>query len=203
MITSLTDWTAFLRTTHGVVAIPLIVGGLALMLFGWRMWKVCVVLSFGLIGAAVGTIIADGGEHATWYGIGGALLLGLLSSGPVNIALALLGGLIGAGFFFHVLGNTAFVGPIQWVLAGVALFGFSGLAFINRQILVIGVTSVQGAVLLISGLSVCMMSMPALDGTLRAMSNNSMIVLPFVLLVPTVMSCFYQVAEVHRVNAEL
>ncbi len=47
------------------------------------------------------------------------------------------------------------------------------------------------------------MSLPSFYGDVRAMATGSVIVLPFVLLVPTVMSSFYQAAEVHRLQADL
>jgi len=47
------------------------------------------------------------------------------------------------------------------------------------------------------------MSMDAFYSTVRAMASNSIIVVPFLLLVPTVMSSFYQIAEVRRLQAEL
>jgi hypothetical protein len=47
------------------------------------------------------------------------------------------------------------------------------------------------------------MAMPILYGTVRAMASYSMIVVPFLLIVPTVMSCFYQVSEIHRIREDL
>jgi hypothetical protein len=37
-----------------LIGIPLVLGGLTLMAFGWRLWKVCAALTFGLIGYGVG-----------------------------------------------------------------------------------------------------------------------------------------------------
>jgi hypothetical protein len=74
---------------------------------------------------------------------------------------------------------------------------------LNRQHVVILVTAFLGAVLVVSGLATWIIDMPALYGTVRAMTTGSAIVLPFVLLVPTVMSSFYQIAEVRRLHIEL
>ena len=54
MITSIHDWLVFLRQSDALMSFPLLIGGAALMLFGWRMWKLCVALCFGLIGLSVG-----------------------------------------------------------------------------------------------------------------------------------------------------
>ena len=185
------------------MGIPLLAGGLGLMLFGWRLWKVCVVLSFALIGAAVGTKLAGSSPYQVLYAIGCAAVLGALSYRPANYSLAVLGGLIGGGFVINSMATAGLNGPVLWIAGGIALFACSALAFLNRQLVVIGVTSFIGAVLLVSGLAIFVMSFPTFYGTLYSMARGSIVVLPFLLLVPTVMSCFYQVAEVRRANAEL
>ena len=58
MITSLNDWLAFLKSSNMIVGLPLLIGGAALMLFGWRMWRVSVVVAFGLGGLAIGALAA-------------------------------------------------------------------------------------------------------------------------------------------------
>ena len=56
MLVNIDNLLLFLKQSHSAAGFPLVVGGLGLMLFGWRMWKVCVMLSFGLIGAGLGAI---------------------------------------------------------------------------------------------------------------------------------------------------
>ena len=79
----------------------------------------------------------------------------------------------------------------------------TAFAFLNRQQIVIVVTAFLGATLLMSGLATWIMQAPAFYGTLRQMATGSAIVLPFILIVPTVMSSFYQTAEVRRLNVDL
>lgn len=203
MITSVSDWLAFLRGSEALMGVPLLAGGVALMLFGWRMWKMCVVLSFGLIGAAIGTKLADSSPYQLLYAIGCGAGLAVLSYRPANYSLAALGGLIGGGFVINFLTNAGLSGTVLWIAGGLALCACAALAFLNRQLVVIGATAFIGAVLLMSGLTVFAMSFPTFYATLYSMGKGSIIVLPFLLLVPMVMSCFYQIAEVRRVNAEL
>ena len=203
MITSVNDWVSFLRGSDVLIGVPLLIGGAALMFFGWRMWKPCVVVSFGVLGVAVGTTLADPGPKQLLCAVGCGALLALLSYRPVNHALALLGGLVGGGFVMSVLTGVGLHGPPLWIGGGVALFACSALAFLNRQFVVIAVTSFLGAVLLISGATVLVMSSPGLYSSFHSMASGSVIVLPFLLLVPAVMSAFYQVSEVRRANAEL
>jgi len=200
MITSLPDWATFLRSSETIISLPLMLCGLGLMIFGWRLWKGCVVISFGLIGFGLGVHFFDGNPNQFWYSLGIAAAMAAVSYWPVNYALALLGGLVGAATIMEILSSAGFSGSLLWILVGTALFSASALAFINRQLVVIALTAFQGSVLLVSGIAALVMTMPALDA---AFSDHSGFAVGFGLLVPTVMSCFYQVAEIHRLNKRL
>lgn len=173
------------------------------MLFGWRMWKVCVMLSYGVIGAAIAAAIAGPSDDQWLYAIAGGVVLGLISYWPVKYALAILGGVLCAGIVGFSLSTAGLAGTLLLTSATVALIGGTAFAFLNRQYVVIVVTAFQGAILLVSGLAAWVMSMPSFYGDLRAMATGSVIVLPFLLLVPTVMSSFYQAAEIHRLRVDV
>ena len=200
MIDSVTDWLVFLQMSGTLVSLPLLLGGLALMAFGWRLWKGCVVLSFGLVGMTVGTYLLKDHAIQPWPAIGCGLLFAVISYWPVNYSLALLGGGVGAAFLYNTLAGMGLTGAVLWITAGIGLFGCTALAFINRQLVVIGVTSFLGAVLALSGLTAVVMNQGSLYSTL---ASHSAFLVPFALIVPTVMSCFYQVAEVHRTNSNM
>jgi hypothetical protein len=181
----------------------LVVGGLALMMFGWRLWKVSVVLAFGLIGMVVGALLVGPRDDQMTYSLALGAFLAALSYWPVRYSVAVLGGVIGAGVTHFYLDRLGLTGGMLWGGAGAALFGCTALAVLNRQHVVILVTAFLGAVLVLSGLTTWVMTMPMLFGTFRSMASWSVIVVPFLVLVPTVMSCFYQMAEVRRLQVEL
>ena len=204
MITSLQDWMAFLKESDRLIGFPLLVIGAALMLFGWRLWKICVLLSFGLIGACLATKFGEGAGEQQWMLVPAVgIVLAGVSYFFVHQAVALLGGLIGGAAVMLFLSDLGLNGAILWLCTGVGVIGALAYAIINRRLVVIFVTAILGAVLCISGLAVFVMLSPVLYGTLLSMAAGSVIVLPFILLVPTVMSCFFQVAEVHRLQIEL
>ena len=70
----------------------------------------------------------------------------------------------------------------------------------RRKVLIVFVTSFLGAVMLVSGLAALVMTVPTLYSTLRVMASYTVIVAPFAVLVPTVMSCFYQISELRKMN---
>jgi len=203
LITSVGDWVAFLKNSDSALGFPLVIFGLALMLFGWRMWKVTVVLAYALIGAALGATAAGQSEHQIFFAGAGAVILAAVSVYPVHQAVAVLGGLIGAGISHFYLSRISLNEIMHWSLCGAAFVAFTGFSVLGKQRVVIFVTAFLGAVLLMSGLATWAMSAHSFYGTVQALANNSLIVVPFLLLVPTVMSTFYQIAEVRRLQVEL
>lgn len=203
MITSVDEWLVFLKQAHTATGFPMVVGGVALMFFGWRMWKLCVVLSFALLGAVIGSNVCGPNADQWMYAACGAVVLGLLSYWPVNVSVSLLGGMIGSGIVTASVAQLGLSGTTLWAVAGVGMIAFTAYAFLNRQYIVIIVTAFLGAVLLMSGLTSWVMNLPGLYGTLRSMTTGSVLVLPFILIVPTVMSSFYQSAEIRRLNVTI
>jgi hypothetical protein len=203
LITSVSDWVAFLKSSDSAIGFPLVIFGLSLMLFGWRMWKLTVVLAYAVIGAALGTVAAGQSEQQAVFAAVGAVVLAAVSVYPAQQAVAVLGGLIGAGIANFYLSRSSLNEIMHWSLCVAAFLAFTGYSFLSKQRVVIFVTAFMGAVLLMSGLAAWVMSTRSFYGTVQALASNSIIVVPFLLLVPTVMSSFYQIAEVRRLQVEL
>jgi len=204
MLPTISDWQAFLRDSHGAAALPLLIAGVGMMLFGWRLWRLCVVCSFALIGAGLGMVLfATPGEqgHANWMiGVACGIVVGLLSYWPAAYLVGILGGVVGAGALTLYMSSLGLCGPPLWAAAAAALIGSTAYALLNRRHVVVFVTSFLGAVLLISGLAALVMTIPSLYGVFRSMASYSTFVGPFLVLVPAVMSCFYQIAEIRKMN---
>ena len=196
------DWISLLRDGNSAAGFPLIVGGLGLMLFGWRMWKVCVVLAFGLIGTLIGAQLVGPSDDQMTYALACGAILGLASYWPGHISVAVLGGVIGGGVSHFYLESMNLSSGMFWGGVGAAFVVCTAFAVINRRHVVILVTAFLGAMLLLSGLTSWAMNVPGVLGTFRSMAAWSVIVVPFLVLVPTVMSCFYQIAEVRRLRIE-
>jgi len=203
VISSVQDWISLLREANSAAGFPLIVGGLSLMLFGWRLWKVCVVLAFGVIGTLIGAHLVGLRDDQMTYALACGVLLGLVSYWPGRISVAILGGVIGAGVAHFYLESMNLSGGTLWGGVAAAFVACTAFAVINRRHVVILVTAFLGALLLLSGLTSWVMNVPGVIGTFRAMAAWSVIVVPFLVLVPTVMSCFYQMAEIRRLHIEL
>ena len=202
MVSSVQDWILLLRESSSAVGFPLIVGGLSLMLFGWRLWKVCVVLAFGLIGTVIGAQLVGPCDNQITYALICGVILGLLSYWPGHLSISILGGIIGGSVAHFYLDRMHMSGGTLWGGVGIAFVACTAFAVLNRRHVVILVTAFLGAMLLLSGLTSWVMNVPGVLGTFRSMAAWSVIVVPFLVLVPTVMSCFYQIAEVRRLQIE-
>ena len=203
MTALITQWLAFLKGVDTLAGIPLLVGGLVLMLFGWRLWRVCVVLSFGMLGAALGARLAPFGDHQMLWALIGGAVLAALSYRPARYCVPALAGIIGAGLTAYLFSGTSLTGPPFWLVLGMVFVAASALALINRLAVVIGVAALLGAVLLMSGLTIFAALSPDLFGYFKMVAAGSSIVLPFALLVPSVVSCCYQAGETSRLGVEL
>jgi len=172
------------------------------MLFGWRMWRVCVVLAFGVIGAVVTARLLGSGPDQQFYVICGGIGLGLASYFPVRHSVVVLGGVLVMGIVYYLLSDHHLEVPILYAAMGLAMFAGIAYSALNRQKVVVFVTSFIGAVLLMSGLIACLGTFPGLFGTIQSIAARNSLVIPFLILVPSVMSAFYQIAEIHRLQVD-
>jgi len=203
VITSVQDWISFLRDSHSAVGFPLIVGGMTLTLFGWRLWKVAVILAFGVIGMMIGAYLSGPRDDQVYYALASGVFLGAASYWPLKYSVSVLGGVLGGCVAYYYLESWGAPPLVLWGLTGLVTVTGTGFAMIHRRHVVILVTAFLGAILITSGLMTWVMTMPVLFSTYRSMAAWSIIVVPFLVLVPTVMSCFYQLAEIYRLQVEL
>ncbi|UCG17008.1 MAG: hypothetical protein JSV19_03025 [Phycisphaerales bacterium] len=198
MITSIEQWVILLQKSDSLVGLPLCAVGLALALGGWRLWKVSVVGTFALIGGVLGVLLADKPGDQGLYAIAGAALLGVGSFPPANYSIAVLGGLISAGITHMTLSPLSIGGWPLWIAVGLAFAVCTALSYVYlRQVIVI-VTSFEGAVLVVSGMVALVSEVPQLFKFFRGISADYWFFVPFLLLVPTVVGCMLQLADVRQ-----
>lgn len=198
----LTQWLYFLRDTKGATALPLMIFGVVLMILGWRMWRVCVVLSFGLLGALVTLKLASGSKHELTLAAVVGLVAAAISFKPAKWAVGALGGLLGAGLLLYALSEAELSPLTTWSLAAGGLVAGAAYSCLHRQHMVVLVTSFLGAAMLMSGIAAMCLNSSSITGTFNSMASYSNIVVPFVMLVPTVVACFYQISEMRRLGVD-
>jgi len=169
--------------------------GVVWLFYGWRVFKVLVVISFALLGLVVGMEVAvrvQGINNQFAGGVVGMLTLAILSIPLMRWAVGLLGAFAGAVFtagVWYAIGLDE-----RYILAG-ALIGMVGggmISFIVFRIAVILFTSMGGgALVLTGGLALLYRYAPA-NVTLENAVTNVRWVLPVALMVPMLVGLIAQ-----------
>ena len=126
--------------------------GVVYMLYGWRIFKILVVICFGLVGLFGGIKIGQQFDAQLLGAVVGFVLLAALSVPLMHWAVSLLGALAGgiltAGLWY------AFELPGKYILAGAAIGLIAGgmISFIIFKIAVMLFTSLGGGLVTVAGL---------------------------------------------------
>jgi hypothetical protein len=201
VITTVQEWVALLQRADSLIGLPLILIGLALALGGWRLWKICVVVTFAAIGAVVGVLLADTPSDQLFYAIIGAVMLGAVSFPPAQYSITVIGGLISTGITYLVCDTIPLFGWPLWISLGLCFAASVALCYLYlRQVIVI-ITSFEGAVLIVSGVAAFLSDWPDVFNFFGSIANNYWFFLPFLLLVPTVMGTMLQYSDVKEKEA--
>jgi hypothetical protein len=178
-----------------VESLTFIAFGSICFLYGWRVFKILVVINFGLIGLVLGMAAAD---HITGLNnqlAGGLIGMGLLAvlcvplmKWAVSILGALAGGVIAAGVWY------AFGLEEQYMWAG-ALIGIvtGGMAsFVIFKVAVMLFTSLWGSTLVVSGLLALFYIHQNTTKEVEELVLQNKLFLPFVIFAPTIVGVFIQ-----------
>ena len=138
-----------------VQAVMAISFGAVYMLYGCKIFRVLVVITFAMIGMIVGIKIGEYSGYDQWNiwgGVIGAVLLGLLSIPLMRWAVSLLGALAGA--IITSAAWYAFGLPDNYLILAGALVGFIAggmISFIIFDAAVVLFTSLGGGALVVVG----------------------------------------------------
>jgi len=148
-------WTQ-ISEMHWLFALLMLSVGIVYLMYGWRIFRVLVVISFGFIGLFLGMLAGDrffAGDRAVFWGgiIGMALLASVavpLMKWCVSILGALAGGILTSGVWIAFNLSESYL-PAGFIVGFIA----GGLiSFIMLKISVMLFTSMGGGLILISGL---------------------------------------------------
>ncbi len=192
------EWINYLRGAEAFIGLPLCFGGTVLMLAGWRLWKIAAVVSLALVGLVLGHM-ASGATQFDWrWALVGAVVLGAAGAVFSQYAATALGGVVGGMVALFVLRGLGMYGPLQWVAGAVGFAAAMAWAYSYRQQVVAVITSVEGGVLLASGLAVMLPEVPLLYKFFQSMTATSPFMIGFFVLVPTVVGVTLQQADANR-----
>lgn len=130
--------------------------GVVYLLYGWRIFRVLVVISFGFIGLFLGMITADksfsGNQALLWGGLVGMLLFAIIAVPLMKWCVSLLGavagGILTSGIWIAFNLSETYL-PAGFIVGFIA----GGLiSFIMLKISVMLFTSLGGSLIMVSGM---------------------------------------------------
>jgi hypothetical protein len=185
-----------ITSLNPVAALTFICFGVVCLLYGWRVFKILVILSFALAGLVAGYIINEYliEGNAVWLGIIGMVLMVIVSIPLMRWGVSALGaaagGILAGGAWY------AFELPEKYILAGVLVGVIAGgmISFIIFKIAVMLFTSFGGSVLIVVGILAIIYNRMGEDaqGQIQDLVLNHNWFVPVALIVPTAIGIFIQ-----------
>jgi hypothetical protein len=175
--------------------------GAVCLMYGWRVFKILVVISFALLGMVIGAMAAakiTGANNQILGGFIGLVLFGALAMPlmrwGVSILGALAGGIVTAGMWY------AFELPEKYIWAGglIGIIAGGMIAFIALKWAVILFSSLGGAALLITGLFALFYLWEETSEQIQQLVFEQNWFLPVAVVVPTALGFILQHKFVKR-----
>ena len=189
-----TFW-SYITSLNLVEAVTFISFGVVCLFYGWRVFKILVVISFALLGLFLGVAITDkivGLNSQLWGGIVGMVLLAVLSVPLMKWAVCLLGaaagGILSSGIWY-ASGLTE-----RYILAGALVGMVAGgmISFIVFKVAVILFSSLGGSCLIVVGSLAILYIYPQTSERLEEIIFTKKWFLPTVLTAPTLIGIILQ-----------
>ena len=175
--------------------------GAVCLMYGWRVFRILVVIIFALLGMVIGATAAakiSGANNQVLGGFIGLVLFGALAMPlmrwGVSILGALAGGIVTAGMWY------AFELPEKYILAGglIGIIAGGMIAFIALKWAVILFSSLGGSALLITGLFALFYLWDETSEQIQQLVYEQNWFLPVALIIPTALGFILQHKFVKR-----
>lgn len=169
--------------------------GAICLIYGWRVFKMLVVISFALLGLFFGVVAAEkvsGENHRLIGGLVGMGLFGFLSLPLMRWAVCVLGAIAGGiatSAIWYACGLTE---TYIWAGALVGIVAGGMISFIVFKIAVMLFSSLAGSSLLVVGVLAILYLYPDTTEQLQELVFTKKWFLPVMLLVPTAAGVFLQ-----------
>ena len=186
---------AYITSLNLVEAITFMSFGVVCLFYGWRVFKILVVISFALLGLFLGISVTDkivGLNSQLWGGLVGMLLLAVLSVPLMKWAVCLLGAVAGgvlSSGIWYACGLTE-----RYILAGALIGMVAGgmISFIIFKVAVILFSSLGGSCLIVVGFLALLYLYPQTSERVEEIIFTKKWFLPTILMAPTLIGVVLQ-----------
>lgn len=190
-------WMRFLTEGNGALGAVILTLGTCYLFAGWRFGRMANFTTYALAGLAAGVYAGQsGGEDFIYASVICTLsILICLVSG--RYAGAVLAGGLGLVLAWWWLGAMQLPAATMYIAFALAFAGFAALGATNDRIVSIVVTSLVGAILMVSGLTAMAHESRGMALQLRGLASYR-IFYPLLLTVATVSGIMLQMAAAKR-----
>ena len=189
-----TIWT-YITSLNPLEAITFISFGVVCLFYGWRVFKILVIISFAILGMGLGIVLAGkvgGDNNQILGGVAGFVVLAVISVPLMRWAVSLLGaaagGILTSGIWYACQLNE------EYILAGALIGIIAGgmISFIIFKVAVMLFSSLGGSGLMVTGILALLYLYPETTEQVKELVFNESWFLPAALLVPTVVGIIVQ-----------
>jgi hypothetical protein len=185
----------YITTLNRVEAVTFISFGVVCLMYGWRVFKILVVISFGLLGLFLGFSVTDkivGLNNQAAGGLVGMCLFAILSIPMMRWAVSILGALAGGILSSSIWYASGLTEKYIWAGALIGMVAGGMISFIVFKIAVILFSSLSGASLIVVGSLALLYIYPATSARLEEILFTKKWFLPTILLAPTLIGLVLQ-----------
>jgi len=176
-------------------ALTFISFGAVCLFYGWRVFKILVIISFGLLGLVLGMIISEkviGLNNQLVGGLIGLVLMAVLSVPLMRYAVSILGavagGILTSGIWYACQLNERYL----WAGALIGIIAGGMISFIIFKIAVILFSSLWGSGLMVAGSLALLYLYPQTTEQVEQLIFTKKWFLPAVLMIPTLVGVVLQ-----------
>jgi len=175
-----------------IQAVVCVAFALIYLIYGWRVFKVLVVINIAVLGLVVGRFLGAKLNSPIWGGIIGTIVMATITWPFMKYCVSGLGALAGAVLGAAIWQTAILPEPLVWVgaLAGLVAGGF--MAFSSFKFSIMLFTSLQGSVFLAIGLLALLNDYPRLSSYLAVIVYSHGYFLSLAVVIPTVFSILLQ-----------
>ncbi len=179
-------------------------GGLVFLILRWRLFRYLITASLAILSAVVAArVVPTEGWDTVGLAVGVALLGGYIAVRFARTAVALLSGGWMAALVLGAMVHLGAPPGAAAVAAAVAFVAIGAMAFAAVRPCVAFVTSVEGTILLLTGLSILLAAFSRYWVFLSDAIEHNPVFLPFAILAGTVTGYYVQLADMQEKESGL
>jgi hypothetical protein len=185
----------YITSLNKVEAVTFISFGVVCLMYGWRVFKILVVISFALLGLFLGVSITNkivGLNNQAVGGLVGMGILGILSVPLMRWAVSALGAMAGGVLTSSIWYASGLTERYIWAGALIGMVAGGMISFIVFKVAVILFSSLSGASLIVVGSLALLYLHPATSARLEEIIFTKKWFLPTLLIAPTLIGLVLQ-----------